>query len=96
MAEIYSIIKAPVITEKATALSAEGNKVVFWVEPAANKKEIKTAVEKLFNVKVEGVNTERLPRKTKRLGKFAGRTVLKKKAYVTLREGQKIEIFETK
>ncbi|MEK7313640.1 MAG: 50S ribosomal protein L23, partial [Deltaproteobacteria bacterium] len=62
----------------------------------ANKKEIKAAVEKLFNVKVDGVNTERLPRKTKRLGKFAGRTVLKKKAYVTLREGQKIEIFETK
>jgi len=96
MAEIYSIIKAPVVTEKATALSAEGNKVVFWVEPGANKKEIKAAVEKLFNVKVDGVNTERLPRKTKRLGKFAGRTVLKKKAYVTLKQGQKIEIFETK
>ena len=96
MSEIYSIIKAPVITEKATALSAGGRQVAFWVEPTANKKEIKAAVEKLFNVKVDGVNTERLPRKTKRLGKFAGRTVLKKKAYVTLREGQKIEIFETK
>ena len=61
------------------------------------QKEIKAAVEKLFNVKVDGVNAERLPRKTKRLGKFAGRTVPpRKKAYVTLQEGQKIEIFETK
>ena len=55
----YDIIKAPVITEKSTAASAAG-KVVFWVDVAATKKDIKEAVEKVFNVKVLGVNTERV------------------------------------
>lgn len=90
----YSIIKAPVITEKSMASSAEGNKAIFWVDDSANKKDIKEAVEKIFNVKVTGVNTQRIPGKVKRLGKFAGRRPTRKKAYVTLREGDKIEIFE--
>lgn len=89
----YDIIKSPVITEKSTTASAAG-KVVFWVELTANKKDIKEAVEKVFNVKVLGVNTERVAGKMKRMGKYQGQKPTRKKAYLTLREGDKIEIFE--
>lgn len=94
MKNYYSIIKAPVITEKSTAQTAIANKVVFWVDLDAGKKDIKDAVEKVFNVKVLDVNTQRVPGKVKRMGKFAGKTSTRKKAYITLREGDKIEIFE--
>lgn len=90
----YSVIKAPVITEKSTAETALNNKVVFWVDTDANKKDIKEAVEKAFSVKVLDVNTQRVPGKLKRLGKFAGKKPVRKKAYVTLKEGDKIGIFE--
>ncbi|MBI5234652.1 MAG: 50S ribosomal protein L23 [Deltaproteobacteria bacterium] len=93
MKDIYSVIKSPVITEKSTAAVADGNKVVFWVELAANKKEVKEAIEKAFNVKVIGVNTQRVPGKLKKMGKYAGITSTRKKAYVTLKEGDKIELF---
>ncbi|GMR04878.1 MAG: 50S ribosomal protein L23 [Thermodesulfobacteriota bacterium] len=94
MKDVYSIIKAPVITEKSMAKTVEGNKVVFWVDPAAVKGDIKEAIEKIFNVKVLNVNTERVAGKIKRLGKFAGRRPTRKKAYVTLKEGDRIELFE--
>ena len=93
MKNLYSIIKAPVITEKSTT-QTRGSKVVFWVDVGVNKKEIKEAVEKIFNVKVKDVNTIKVPGKVKRLGKYSGTTPVRKKAYVTLREGQKIELFE--
>lgn len=94
MKNAYSVIKSPVITEKSMAKTAEGNKVVFWVEPSANKKDIKEAVEMAFTVKVLKVNTQRVPGKIKRLGKFAGKRPTRKKAYITLKEGDKIEMFE--
>lgn len=90
----YSVIKAPVITEKSMMKTMEGNKVVFWVDLEANKGDIREAIEKVFNVKVIDVNTQRVPGKVKRMGKYAGRTPTRKKAYVSLREGDKIEIFE--
>ena len=90
----YAIIKSPVITEKATAQAADGNKVVFWVDRTANKKDVKEAVEKVFGVKVTGVNTHIVPGKIKRMGKHAGRRPTRKKAYVTLREGDTIDFFE--
>jgi len=93
MKDIYSTIKMPVITEKSTLRSAEG-KVVFWVDTDANKHDIKTAVEKIFNVTVLDVNTQRTPGKIKRMGKFSGRRPTRKKAYISLKEGDKIEIFE--
>ncbi|MCK4739611.1 MAG: 50S ribosomal protein L23 [Deltaproteobacteria bacterium] len=93
MNTIHHIIKSPVITEKATAIGAEG-KYAFWVDPKANKNEIKTAIEKAFNVKVTNVNTHRLPGKLKRMGKNAGKRPLRKKAYITLKEGDSITIFE--
>lgn len=90
----YSVIKSPVITEKSTALNATAGKVAFWVDLAANKKDIKEAVEAIFSVKVLSVNTERIPGKVKRMGKFAGRTSTRKRAYVSLKEGDKIQLFE--
>lgn len=93
MKDIYSVIKSPVITEKSTLKSAEG-KVVFWVDTDANKNDVKEAVQKIFNVTVLDVNTQRVPGKVKRMGKFAGRRSTRKKAYVSLKEGDKIEIFE--
>lgn len=94
MKSYHAVIKSPVITEKSTAKLAEANQAVFWVDPNANKTEIKEAVEKIFNVKVLSVNTQKVPGKIKRMGKFSGRRPTRKKAYVSLKEGDKIEIFE--
>ena len=87
----YDVIVAPVITEKATTAS-EHNKVVFKVASKATKPQIKEAVEKLFDVKVKGVNT--LVRKGKRKA-FRGRPGVQsdvKKAIVTLEEGHRIDV----
>ncbi len=94
MLNTYNIIKEPIITEKSTLKKAEGNQVVFWVDTKANKSEIKKAVEKAFNVKVLDVNTIKVPGKVKRVGRNIGRTQIRKKAYITLKQGDKIEFFE--
>ena len=88
---IYELIRAPIITEKATLLS-EFNQVSFWVPVNANKFEIKHAVEGLFDVKVVNVNTLRQKGKTKRFRGQAGRRPDRKKAVVTLAEGQSIDV----
>ncbi len=87
----YDTILSPVITEKATLLS-EHNKVVFRVPLAANKKEIAEAVEALFKVKVEKVNTIRTRGKVKRFRGHLGKRVDVKKAIVTLVDGHSIDI----
>ena len=87
----YDIILAPVITEKATALT-EHNKVVFRVRKDATKPQIKAAVEKLFDVKVTGVNTLVRKGKTKRFRGTVGTQSDVKRAVVTLAEGQSIDI----
>jgi large subunit ribosomal protein L23 len=92
--DIYKIIKKPIITEKSTILRAENNKVAFWVDIKANKNEVKKAVERAFNVKIVDVNSIRVPGKRKRVGKSEGMTPTRKKVYVTLKEGEKIDIFE--
>jgi large subunit ribosomal protein L23 len=87
----YDIIKSPAITEKAT-LASEHNQVVFNVARNATKPEIKKAVEGLFGVKVKAVNT--LVRKGKQR-RFKGQLALLsdvKKAYVTLEEGQRLDV----
>jgi large subunit ribosomal protein L23 len=91
MTKGYDVIKSPAITEKATMLSAN-NQVVFNVARDATKPQIKAAVEKLFGVKVEAVNT--LMRKGK-FKRFKGRAAMQsdvKKAVVTLAEGQTIDV----
>lgn len=86
------IIKYPIITDKATRL-LENNQYSFVVDRYSNKTSIKTAIEDLFNVKVIKVNTCRLPRKKKRVGKYIGWKPQYKKAIVTLSEGDVINLF---
>ncbi len=88
----YHIIKKPVITEKATDDGATRNAYHFRVPVDANKVEIRHAVEKLFDVKVTGVNTLVVSGKWRRRGYTRGRTQTWKKAMVTLAEGQTIDI----
>lgn len=88
---MYEVIRAPVITEKSTMIS-EHNQVTFFVPLDASKPEIKTAVERLFSVKVEAVNTLRLKGKTKRFRGRPGRRSDRKKAIVTLAEGSQIDV----
>ena len=87
----YDIIRRPLITEKAT-LSSENNTIAFEVSIKSTKKQIKVAIENLFNVKVESVNTLIVKGKVKRFrGKLGKRRDLKK-AYVTLVEGNTIDV----
>jgi large subunit ribosomal protein L23 len=90
----YTVIEAPLITEKGTFVNETGNQVVFQVRPDANKIEIKQAVEKLFKVKVLKVRTANILGKTRRVGRSRGNRPDWKKAYVTLGEGQRIDFFE--
>ena len=94
MIDPYSIIKQPWVTEKSLAQKAEQNKVSFLVDVAANKLEIKEAVEQIFAVKVVAVNTIYLKGKRKRVKMREGKRPDQKKAIVTLRAGDKIEFFE--
>ncbi|GAB6273439.1 MAG: 50S ribosomal protein L23 [Peptococcaceae bacterium] len=87
------ILKKPVITEKSISL-VQGSKYTFIIALTANKVEVKKAVEELFKVKVKKVNTVRVKGKAKRVRNIVGRTPEIKKAIVTLREGDRIEIFE--
>ena len=91
----YEVLRRPVITEKSTMLSAQG-KYVFEVHKNANKNQIKTAVEQLFNVTVTAVNTsnERGRRPRTRYGRRAGNPPTYKKAIVTLEGDNQIEFFE--
>ena len=95
MAEVnlrdYDTILAPVITEKAT-LVAEENKIIFRVPLAATKDEIRQAVENLFKVDVTKVNTIRMKGKTKRFRGIVGRRPDWKKAIVTLKDGQSVDV----
>lgn len=89
--EYRNVIKAPIITEKSAAL-AQNNVITFSVAVDANKTQIKQAVEKLFNVKVENVNTVNVKPKKKRVGRYVGKTKRVKKAIVKLAEGSSIEL----
>ena len=89
----YDIIYRPVISERSLASMAEG-KYTFAVDPRATKTQIKQAVEEIFKVKVERVNTMRVRGKKKRTGVFVGRRPSWKKAIVKLQEGQTISAFE--
>ncbi|NOX72341.1 MAG: 50S ribosomal protein L23 [Alphaproteobacteria bacterium] len=90
-AELYDIIRKPIITEKAT-MASEHNAVVFEVAIEANKPQIKEAVEGLFGVKVKAVNTSITKGKVKIFKGRKGRRKDVKKAYVTLEEGNTIDV----
>lgn len=86
------IIKRPIVTEKSTDLLAD-NKYTFEVDLRASKIQIKEAVEQVFKVKVEKVNTSRVKGKLRRMGRHEGYTSDWKKAVVTLAPGHSIEVF---
>lgn len=86
------IIIAPVITEKSSVVSSDGKTYVFKCNKSANKFQIKDAVEKAFGVKVAKITTLNTKAKNKRVGRYTGKTKTYKKAYVTLVEGDKIEL----
>jgi len=90
---LYEVLRRPVITEKNTMLQAQG-KYAFEIAREANKPQIKQAVEKAFKVKVLAVNVMTVPGKTRRVGRQQVLTQSWKKAIVTLKPGDKIELFE--
>lgn len=90
-AELYDVIRKPIITEKAT-MASEANAVVFEVSIDANKPQIKEAVEGLFGVKVKAVNTTITKGKVKMFRGRKGKRKDVKKAYVTLEEGNTIDV----
>ena len=93
MREPVDIIQAPLITEKGSLLAEGSNQVLFKVRTDANKVEIKKAVEVLFKVTVLKVRVNRYLGKVRRVGKNMGRLPRWKKAYITLKEGDKIDFF---
>ena len=90
--DLADLILKPIVTEKAT-IQLEENKYVFDVLPKATKPEIRAAIESLFDVTVTKVNTLRLPRKKRRVGRFIGYKPQYKRAIVTLKEGDSITLF---
>lgn len=89
---LIDLIKYPIITDKATRL-LESNQYSFATDPKANKTEIKLAIEYLFKVKVNSVNTYNTPIKTRRIGRFVGKKAKYKRAIVTLASGNAINLF---
>jgi large subunit ribosomal protein L23 len=91
--KLTEVIKRPLVTEKTTVLKDEGKTVVFEVSKDANKVDIKRAIEKLLGAKVAEVRTSITRGKLKRQGRWVGRRSDWKKAYVTLKSGEKLPDF---
>jgi len=92
--DLYDIIRLPRITEKGTRLKEKNNVLTFEVKADANKVQVRKAIEGIFKVKVSDVTTVNIPGKRKRMGAREGRRSDWKKAYVTLKAGEKIDMFE--
>ncbi|MBM4134793.1 MAG: 50S ribosomal protein L23 [Nitrospira sp.] len=91
----HDVLVQPLLTEKITALRESANKVGFLVRRDANRIDVKRAVEAALNVKVAKVNILNIMGKTKRLGRFSGKRPDWKKAIVTLKAGEKLELYES-
>lgn len=91
--QLYEVLRRPLVTEKGATLQAQG-KYLFEVAKVANKNQVKQAVEKAFDVQVTAVNMVSVPGKTRRMGRRVFKTPSWKKAIVTLKPGDKIELFE--
>ncbi len=94
MKHIYDVLLGPMLTEKGTLLKEKENKVLFKVATMANKIEIKKAVEETFKVKVDNVATINCRGKIKRMGRHEGKRPDWKKAIITLKEGEKLDVIE--
>jgi large subunit ribosomal protein L23 len=90
MPTLHTVIRKPLITEKGLGVKETENTLVFEVAPQATKKEVKQAVEALFKVKVAAVRTSNFAGKERRRGRYAGFKPDWKKAYVKLKEGEKL------
>ncbi|HEY6084365.1 MAG TPA: 50S ribosomal protein L23 [Nitrospira sp.] len=93
--ELHRVLIQPLLTEKVTAMRENTNTVGFLVHPDANRVQIKQAVETLLKVKVERVNVLNVQGKIKRLGRFSGKRSDWKKAFVKLKQGEKLELYES-
>ena len=91
---LENVILKPLITEKANAMADSYNRYTFLVHLRANKYQIKKAVEEFYNVKVSNVKTNIMAGKVKKVGRFIKKTSKRKKAFVQLKEGNKIKIFD--
>jgi large subunit ribosomal protein L23 len=89
---LADVIRRPLITEKATR-AIEQNQYTFEVDHRAAKPDIKAAIEQMFDVKVVGISTMNPPRRTRRVGRFAGKRAQVKKAVVRLADGSAIQLF---
>ncbi len=88
------VILSPLVTEKGTIVGEKANQVVFRIRPGASKDQIRNVIEDLFKVSVIKVRTANFLGKERRRGRTIGRRPNWKKAYVTLKEGDRIDIFE--
>jgi large subunit ribosomal protein L23 len=93
MLKLTDVIKRPLVTEKTSILREDGRTIVFEVAAAANKMQIRRAIEQLLGTKVETIRTSIAHGKVKRQGRYAGQRSDWKKAYVRLREGAKMPEF---
>ena len=94
ISDYYDIIRAPRITEKGARLKEKNNVLTFEIKVDANKVQVRKAIESIFKVKVADITTVKNAGKKKRVGTRLGRRSDWKKAYVTLKPGEKIDIFE--
>ncbi len=93
--DVHAVLVQPLLTEKLTGIRESTNTVGFVVHPDANRVQIKQAVETLLKVKVARVNVLNVLGKVKRLGRFSGNRSDWKKAFVTLKKGEKLEMYES-
>ena len=93
MTNYRDIIVRPLVTEKSIRTQEENNTVVFEVKKGVNKVHVKQAVEAIFGVNVEAVNVVNVKPKTKRVGRYVGKTKAVRKAYVKIKAGQEINLF---
>lgn len=92
--DAHEILIRPLLTEKMTQLKEQQNKICFLVNPRSNKIEIKQAAEEVLKVKIDSVNIINTKGKRKRLGRYEGKRSNLKKAVLTLKKGEKLELFE--
>jgi len=93
--DLHNILLQPLLTEKITVMRETNNTLGFLVHPDANRVQIKQAVETLLKVKVERVNVMNVRGKVKRLGRFSGKRSDWRKAFVKLKPGEKVELYES-
>ncbi|MBI3812377.1 MAG: 50S ribosomal protein L23 [Nitrospirae bacterium] len=92
--DAHEILIRPLLTEKMTQLKEQQNKICFLVNPRSNKIEIKRAAEEVLKVKIDSVNIINTKGKRKRLGRYEGKRSDLKKAILTIKKGEKLELFE--